>query len=98
MTALDPVVKTALSTISFADRYRKLSTSYRSENPFEKYCNDNIMNIIRSFDYDPKFYKSENFFRIPDKVSTYEFLFNIKLKWGAAEFIWSLKNNNKKYL
>ena len=94
---MDQKIKSALEKINFADRYKTLSAQHQFDNGhFEKYETEKAKQTIEKFGYSTKYYKSENFFKILETYSSFQFQFNISLKVGATEFIWDILINNKR--
>ncbi|PCE64860.1 hypothetical protein [Sediminicola luteus] len=94
---LHPINESALKNIDFLNRYKKLSNTYRDEdNCFDRYDNNKVIEVIESFGYETKYFKSEDFFMIKQQIQDYEFQFNLKFKYGACEFIWGVIRNSER--
>ena len=90
-------LKPILKKIDFVEKYGFLSKEFGNKNTtFENYDNDKVMSIIENYGYAVKFKRSENVFKIVEKIDDFEFQFNIKLKYGICEFIWGLTKNGER--
>jgi len=93
---LNTELKPALKNINFEERYKNLSEMYPyADQSFEKYSNEKVLLIFESLEHSFKFNKRENFFGYREKVEDYDFAFNISLKYGLTELIWSIHKNGK---
>ncbi len=93
---LDSLLRPVLRNINFEERYKNLSERYPFTNEsYEKYSNEEVLSIFESLGYKVKFDKRENFFGNKEKVKGYDFTFNISLKYGLTELIWSIRKNDK---
>ncbi|OAK02585.1 hypothetical protein A6279_28460, partial [Bacillus wiedmannii] len=66
-------------------------------NTFENYENEKAIEIFESLGYKARFMKKENFFIVGEvkNKDIYTFRFNISLKYGLVEFIWSARHNGE---
>jgi hypothetical protein len=87
-----------LERINFPNRYLDIyRLSLRSkDSPFEDYSNEEVIQVFKRLGYQYRFYKSEKFFGLKESYNSYEFVFNISLRYGRIELIWSLKKDNEK--
>jgi len=90
MSHLSPEVKLALEKIDFIERYKQLSKKYDFDlnESFEKYDNNQVINIIKELGYNVRYYKKENFFKIQEEKSARDYFFHISLNHGIVELIW----------
>lgn len=72
--------------IDFVKRYESLSKSFQYEDRLE-YANDEVLNLITKRGYKAKYLKSDNFFKVEEKVNGIKFYLNICLKYSNAELI-----------
>ncbi len=93
---IDSHLKRVLEKIDFVERYLSLCTKHsdRENNIKDKSLKEidellNNMNLSFSFD------KKECFFKIKEKIVTYDFQFNIIPYTGALQFVWSVKLNKQ---
>ena len=93
---IDCHLKKVLEKINFVGRYSSLCTKHsdRENNIKDKSLKEidellNNMNLSFSFD------KKECFFKIKEKIVTYDFQFNIIPYTGALQFVWSVKLNKQ---
>jgi hypothetical protein len=95
---LYPELKPVLEGIDFVNRYKAISEKYSfdSKESLEKYSIDEVIKIIESLGYTVKYVKSENFFKVLEKIPPYQFQFNIILKYGIVEFIWDVLRNGER--
>ncbi|MEY9973226.1 hypothetical protein ABH966_003610 [Lysinibacillus sp. RC46] len=94
---LDKDTEHAFAKIKFIERYKSLAARYQfnvSES-FENYESNRVINIINELGYEASFNKKEKFFKITEIHDEYKFQFNISLKYGVAEFIWSVWKNSE---
>ncbi|MDV6036522.1 hypothetical protein [Bacillus sp. SM-B1] len=95
---LEPEIKEVLEKIDFIQRYKALSKQFPDrENTFENYENEKAIEIFESLGYKARFMKKENFFIVGEVKNKdfYTFRFNISLKYGLVEFIWSARYNGE---
>ena len=79
--------------INFAERFAEISKRHPIEPEYdllERLDFDLTKEILESFGYKIRYFRGENFFRATEKREGYEFRFNIILKWGGTELIWSV--------
>ena len=93
---IDIRLKKVLQKINFEKRYLEICTKHsdRENNIKDKSLKEigellNNMNVSFSFD------KKECFFKIKEKIVTYDFQFNIIPYTGALQFVWSVKLNKQ---
>jgi len=89
---LDFDVKMAIEKINFIERYRGLSSKYsfKLNESFEHYDNNNVLAVFNRLGYKAIFNKKENFYKVVDELSWGKMQFNISLKYGVVELIWSI--------
>ncbi|MGE1024887.1 hypothetical protein ACQGS6_13065 [Bacillus sp. GMs2/2] len=95
---LEPEIKEVLEKIDFIQRYKALSKQFPDrENTFENYENEKAIEVFESLGYKALFMKKENFFIVGEVKNKdfYTFRFNISLKYGLVEFIWSARYNGE---
>ena len=86
-----------LNKIDFIKRYKDLSIQFNHElkESFEDYSRESALEIIKEFGYTVSYNKKENFYKIIEKVENYKFQFNIVLKYGIVELIWTVWEDNE---
>jgi hypothetical protein len=72
--------------IDFIKRYESLSTNYQFEDRLE-YTNERVLDLIATLGYKVKYVKSNNFFKVEEKIEGIKFYLNICLKYSNAELI-----------
>ncbi|PFW30101.1 hypothetical protein COL07_10905 [Bacillus cereus] len=95
---LEPEIKEVLEKIDFIQRYKALSKQFPDrENTFENYENEKAIEVFESLGYKARFMKKENFFIVGEVKNKdfYTFRFNMSLKYGLVEFIWSARYNGE---
>ncbi|HDR7351992.1 hypothetical protein ABEX67_08440 [Bacillus wiedmannii] len=96
--SLKPEIQASLAKIDFIKRYKALSEKFSDrENTFENYENEKVIAVFESLGYKARFMKKENFFIVGEEMNKdfYTFRFNISLKYGLVEFIWSARYNGE---
>jgi hypothetical protein len=96
--SLKPEIQEVLEKINFTERYKSLSKQFPDrENTFENYENEKAIEVFESLGYKARFMKKENFFIVGEVKNKdfYTFRFNISLKYGLVEFIWSARYNGE---
>lgn len=96
--SLQPEIQACLTKIDFIKRYKALSKQFPDrENTFENYENETVIAVFESLGYKARFMKKENFFIVGEVKNKdfYTFRFNISLKYGLVEFIWSARYNGE---
>ncbi|MBD8072678.1 hypothetical protein [Bacillus thuringiensis] len=96
--SLKPEIQASLTKIDFIKRYKALSENFSDrENTFENYENEKVIAVFESLGYKARFMKKENFFIVGEVKNKdfYTFRFNISLKYGLVEFIWSARYNGE---
>ncbi|WP_242241006.1 hypothetical protein [Bacillus cereus group sp. BfR-BA-01309] len=95
---LELEIKEVLEKIDFVERYKSLSEKFPDRtNTFENYENEKVIVVFESLGYKARFMKKENFFIVGEVKNKdfYTFRFNISLKYGLVEFIWSARYNGE---
>ena len=93
--SLKPEIQASLAKIDFIKRYKALSEKFSDrENTFENYENEKVIAVFESLGYKARFMKRKLFIvgEVKNK-NIYTFRFNISLKHGLVEFIWSARHN-----
>ena len=93
--SLKPEIQASLAKIDFIKRYKALSEKFSDrENTFENYENEKVIAVFESLGYKARFMKKKLFIvgEVKNK-NIYTFRFNISLKHGLVEFIWSARHN-----
>ncbi|EOP14027.1 TPA: hypothetical protein ROY24_002089 [Bacillus cereus] len=96
--SLKPEIQASLAKIDFIKKYKSLSKQFSDrENTFENYENEKAIEIFESLGYKARFMKKEKFFIVGEvkNKDIYTFRFNISLKYGLVEFIWSARHNGE---
>ncbi|HDR3491309.1 hypothetical protein [Bacillus wiedmannii] len=96
--SLKPEIQASLAKIDFIKKHKSLSKQFSDrENTFENYENEKAIEIFESLGYKARFMKKENFFILGEvkNKDIYTFRFNISLKYGLVEFIWSARHNGE---
>ncbi|SCC64820.1 Uncharacterized protein BCZB5J_05526 [Bacillus cereus] len=96
--SLKPEIQASLAKIDFIKRYKALSEKFSDrENTFENYENEKVIAVFESLGYKARFMKKEKFFIVGEEMNKdfYTFRFNISLKYGLVEFIWSARYNGE---
>lgn len=83
--------------MDFISKYRNLSAKYSfsSDESFEAYDNNEVLNLFAELGFKASFDKKEKFFKVVDEIDSCKFQFNISLKYGLVEFIWAVWKNNE---
>ncbi|MCU5379015.1 hypothetical protein OCA08_17945 [Bacillus cereus] len=95
---LELEIKEVLEKIDFVERYKSLSEKFPDRtNTFENYENEKVIVVFESLGYKARFMKKENFLIVGEVKNKdfYTFRFNISLKYGLVEFIWSARYNGE---
>ncbi|MGU3471231.1 hypothetical protein ACLBWT_08785 [Paenibacillus sp. D51F] len=97
MLQLKPEIRSALTNMDFIAKYRNLSAKYsfNSDESFEAYDNNEVLNLFAELGLKASFDKKEKFFKVVDEIDSSKFQFNISLKYGLVEFIWAVWKNNE---
>lgn len=93
---LEPEIRDVLKEINFVDRYKRLAEKFSNkENKLSKFENDKVIDIFKTFGYQARYVKNEDFFIVGEvkNKDIYTFRFNITLKYGVVELIWYAKHN-----
>ena len=84
--------------IHFAERFAEISRRYPVE-PKDDLLTildfDLTKEILESFGYKVRYFKSEDFFRISEKREGYDFFFHISFNNGHTELIWAVFQNKQ---
>lgn len=92
----EKINKALFDKINFVKRYKELVKRHPCRPEIDLLTMldfDLTKEILDSFGYKVRYYKSENFFRVLDKRDGYDFGFNIALEQGQAELIWDVSYN-----
>ena len=87
-----------LNKINFAGRFEALSRQHPIRPDLDLLMIldfDLTKEILESFGYKIRYFRSERFFRAEEKRDGYTFGFNIALDYGSAELIWDTECNKK---
>ena len=87
-----------LNKINFAGRFEDLSRQHPIRPDLDLLMIldfDLTKEILESFGYKIRYFRSERFFRAEEKRDGYTFGFNIALDYGSAELIWDTEYNKK---
>ena len=79
--------------INFVTRYKEIVKRHPSEpeNDLLTILDfDLTKEILESFGYKVRYFKSEDFFRISEKREGYDFFFHVVFRWGRAELVWAV--------
>lgn len=93
---LEPEIKDVLEKIDFIKRYKTLAEKFSNkENKLSNYENEKVINVFESLGYKARYMKKENFYIVGEvkNKDIYFFRFNISLKYGVVELIWSVRHN-----
>ena len=79
--------------INFVTRYEEITKRYPVE-PKDDLLTildfDLTKEILESFGYKVRYFRSEDFFRISEKREGYDFFFHFIFRWGRAELVWAV--------
>jgi hypothetical protein len=95
---LKPEIEDVLIEIDFIQRFRDIAERFSDkENAFENYDNEKVIEVFESLGYKARYNKNENFFIVGETMEKdiYRFRFNISLKYGLIEFIWSARHKGE---
>ncbi len=87
-----------LNKINFAGRFEALSRQHPIRPDLDLLMIldfDLTKEILESFGYKIRYFRSERFFRAEEKRDGYTFGFNIALDYGSAELIWDTECNKR---
>ena len=87
-----------LNKINFSGRFEDLSRQHPIRPDLDLLMIldfDLTKEILESFGYKIRYFRSERFFRAEEKRDGYTFGFNIALDYGSAELIWDTEYNKK---
>lgn len=90
---MEDLHKKTYETIDFINRFENLGKVFSADfkEAFKDFNNEEIIKIVAEFNYNAKFIKGDNFFKILEKYNIGTFQFNIILKDGIAEFVFNFK-------
>lgn len=98
---LDANVNKALKKINFVDRYEKLSEQYSNDN-YEtngqviKVDKTIVLKIFSELGYNARYNSREHFYWIHEQENNLiQFGFKLGLKYGIAELIWEIREDDK---
>lgn len=86
-----------LKDIDFSDRFKK--TSKKHNNYENKLTDENFQDIeyiVQSVNNKFKFIKTENFFKLVEKINDFKIQFNIVVQRGTVEFIWGIEKKGER--
>ena len=93
-----PINRELFERINFARRFEALSRQHPIRPDLDLLMIldfDLTKEILESFGYKIRYFRSERFFRAEEKRDGYTFGFNIALDYGSAELIWDTECNRK---
>ena len=93
-----PINRELFERINFAGRFEALSRQHPIRPDLDRLMIldfDLTKEILESFGYKIRYFRSERFFRAEEKRDGYTFGFNIALNNGRAELIWDTEYNKK---
>ena len=93
-----PINRELFERINFAGRFEALSRQHPIRPDLDLLMIldfDLTKEILESFGYKIRYFRSERFFRAEEKRDGYTFGFNIALNNGRAELIWDTEYNKK---
>ena len=93
-----PINRELFERINFARRFEALSRQHPIRPDLDLLMIldfDLTKEILESFGYKIRYFRSERFFRAEEKRDGYTFGFNIALDYGSAELIWDTECNKK---
>ena len=93
-----PINRELFERINFAGRFEALSRQHPIRPDLDLLMIldfDLTKEILESFGYKIRYFRSERFFRAEEKRDGYTFGFNIALDYGSAELIWDTEYNKK---
>ena len=93
-----PINRELFERINFARRFEALSRQHPIRPDLDLLMIldfDLTKEILESFGYKIRYFRSERFFRAEEKRDGYTFGFNIALDYGSAELIWDTEYNKK---
>ena len=93
---IDSHLKKVLEKIDFVERYLSLCTKHSDrENNIKDKSLKEIGELLNNINASFSFSKEEYFFKIKEKIVTYDFQFNIIPYTGALQFVLSVKQNEQ---
>lgn len=93
-----PINRELFERINFAGRFEALSRQHPIRPDLDRLMIldfDLTKEILESFGYKIRYFRSERFFRAEEKRDGYTFGFNIALDYGSAELIWDTECNKR---
>lgn len=83
------IQKYILQEMDFVNTYNELSKKYTQSKGFKDYKNEEIQKVFSDLGYKPKFQRQGNFYSFIETPRNFKLTFNINLKYGGVELIWS---------
>ena len=94
--SIDIRLKKVLQKINFEKRYLEICNKYSDfQNRINSKSISDIDLLLNQMEIKFKYSKKECFFKIKEKIVTYDFQFNIIPYTGALQFVWSVKLNKQ---
>ena len=93
-----PINRELFERINFAGRFEALSRQHPIRPDLDRLMIldfDLTKEILESFGYKIRYFRSERFFQATEKRDGYEFKFNIALEYGQVELIWAVFRDKK---
>ncbi|OXT15112.1 hypothetical protein B9K06_22650 [Bacillus sp. OG2] len=93
---IEPEIKDVLVKIDFVKRYKSLAMKFSNkENKLSKFENGKVLDVFKSLGYKARYMKKEDFFIVGEvkNKEIYTVKFNVSLKYGVVELIWSARHN-----
>lgn len=93
-----PINRELFERINFARRFEALSRQHPIRPDLDLLMIldfDLTKEILESFGYKIRYFRSERFFQATEKRDGYEFKFNIALEYGQVELIWAVFRDKK---
>ncbi|MCK6207116.1 hypothetical protein KZX50_16865 [Bacillus infantis] len=93
---IEPEIKDVLVKIDFVKRYKSLAMKFSNkENKLSKFENGKVLDVFESLGYKARYMKKEDFFIVGEvkNKEIYTVKFNVSLKYGVVELIWSARHN-----
>ena len=93
-----PINRELFERINFAGRFEALSRQHPIRPDLDLLMIldfDLTKEILESFGYKIRYFRSERFFQATEKRDGYEFKFNIALEYGQVELIWAVFRDKK---
>ena len=90
---IDKLDRELFDKIHFAERFAEISKRFPSEPENERLeilDFDLTKEILESFGYKVRYFRSEDFFRISEKREGYDFFFHVSFDNGHTELVWAV--------